>query len=137
MDQRAKVIIGALVVVIAILAAGLVAVVATDDGDDAMDAGMAGAGMTGGDSYVGMMQAMGDMDSDAMLAHMREVLGEDGYGRMLEHWRNHRAGGPMTGDAGVDEMMHQMMDSIMQRMPADRDHMFPLPAASPTATPAR
>jgi hypothetical protein len=56
---------------------------------------------------------------------------------MLDHWRNHGAGGPMTGNPAVDEMMHQMMDSLMQRMPADRDRVLPLPADSPTATPAR
>lgn len=127
-NQQAKIIIGALVIVVASLAVGLAAV-ASDDGDS-----MAGMRMDGRDSYAGMMQAMGTMDSDAMLTHMREAIGDEGYRRMLDHWRDHRAGGPMAG-AGVDEMMHQMMDSMMQRMPADRGRILPLPTA--TATPAR
>ena len=133
MDRRVRVIIGALVGVSAALAVALAVVIATGDGDESV----VGGHMTGSDSYVGMMQAMGGMDSDAMLTHMRTVLGEDGYRRMLDHWRNHSSGGPMTGNAGVDAMMHQMMDSMMQRMPADRDRMFPLPAASATSTPVR
>ena len=131
MDQRTKVIIGTLVVVSALLAAGLV-VALTRDTDNGTAARMP-MGMK--DSYVGMMQAMGGMDSDAMLTHMQEVLGEDGYRRMLDHWASHRAGGPMTGNPGADAMMHQMMDSMMQRMPADRGRLLPLPATSPTATP--
>lgn len=133
MDQRAKVIIGTLVVVSALLAVGL-GVALTRPSTNGAAARMP---MSMNDPYVGMMQSMGNMNSDAMLTHMREVLGEDGYRRMQEHWRTHRAGGTMTGNPGVDEMMHQMMDSMLQRMPADRDRIFPLPAASPTATPGR
>lgn len=129
MNQRAKVIIGTLVVVVAILAGTLVAFVASGSDEDA-----AAMRMDGRDPYTGMMQAMGAMDSDAMLTHMREVLGDEGYRRMLDHWRNHRASGPMTGNAGVDEMMHQMMDSMMQRMPADRERILPLPTATSTPT---
>lgn len=133
MDQRAKVLIGTLLIVIAVMAVGLVAAAADGSGNSAMG----GMRMNGADPYVGMMQAMGGMNSDAMLTHMRDVLGEDGYRRMQDHWRNHRASGPMTGNPATDEMMHQMMDSMMQRMPADRDRMLPLPAATPTPTPSR
>lgn len=124
--------------VIATMAVGLVASAANGTGNNTTGgmSGMSGMPMNTNDPYVGMMQAMGGMNSDAMLAHMRDVLGEEGYRRMQDHWRNHRASGPMTGDPAVDEMMHQMMDSVMQRMPADRDRMLPL-AASPTATPKR
>ena len=93
---------------------------------------------------MGMMQAMGDMDSDALLTHMHEVLGEDGYERMLEHFRDHRSGGPMTGDAAVDGMMHQMMDGMLQQMPDDSGQMMPMmpgmtstPAATGTPTPGQ
>lgn len=130
MDQRAKVIIGALVLVIAIMTVGLVVAASNGSGNNTMG-DMAGMAMNMNDPNVRMMEAMGSMNSDVMLTHMREVLGEEGYRRMLEHWGNHRAGGPMTGNPAVDEMMHQMMDSMMQRMPADRDRVLPLPSATP------
>lgn len=135
MNQRAKVIIGALIVIVLIMGATL-AVAVSRNNNNATGV-REQEHMHGGDAYTAMMQAMGEMNADAMLAHMREVLGEDGYRRMLEHWRNHRAGAPMADSAGVDEMMHQMMDAMMQRMPPDRDHTLPLPAASPAATPVR
>jgi hypothetical protein len=75
---------------------------------------------------MGMMQAMGDMDSDRMLTGMREVLGPDRYQRMLEHIAEHRKGGSMTGSAGMDGMMHQMMDGMMQQMPGDQKNIMPI-----------
>jgi hypothetical protein len=33
--------------------------------------------MDDGQGFAGMMSAIGSMDSDAMLAHMKEVLGEE------------------------------------------------------------
>ncbi len=128
MDQRAKVIIGTLSVVVAVLAVLLTVSLTANRGGTP---GVGAMPMNMSDPYVGMMQAMGGMNSDVMLTHMREVLGEDGYGRTTAHWRNHRAGGPVTGDPAVDELMHQMMDSMMQRMPADRGGMLPLPSPTP------
>jgi hypothetical protein len=109
-------------------------------GDDD-DGGEFHGGMMGGSGYAGMMGAMGRGDSDAMLERMREVLGEDGFKRMQEHFAEHRRGGAMSGAADVDEMMHRMMDGMMQELPMDRGGMMPgrrsgggtpTPAASPT-----
>jgi hypothetical protein len=121
MNTQARVIIGVLGAVAVALAVTLGVVIAMDDDDMMANRDH----MTSGDSYAGMMQAMGDMNSDAMLAHMQDVLGADGYRRMIDHMNEHRAGGPMTGDAGIDEMMHSMMDGMMQHMPADVDNIMP------------
>ena len=128
MDQRARFIIGTLTVVVLVLAVSLVAVIVADDDDYMpMRAGTGNASMM-------MMQAMGAMDSDGTLEHMREVLGEDGYQRMLQHFRDHRSGGPMAGSAGIDNMMHQMMDGMMQQMPDDTGRMMPRGTATPSPT---
>ena len=140
MSTQARMIIGVLGALVVAFAVTLGVVIAMDD-----DAGtMAGRGyMDGDDGYAGMMQAMGDLDSDAMLSHMREVLVADGFQRMMDHLADHRAGGPMTGDAEVDDMMHRMMDGMMQHMPADSDNIMPpgrdehheTPAADSTPNP--
>jgi putative AlgH/UPF0301 family transcriptional regulator len=75
---------------------------------------------------MGMMQAMGNMDSDRMLVAMKEVLGPEAYQRMLDHIAEHRKGGAMAGNAGMDSMMHQMMDDMMQQMPGDRENIMPM-----------
>ena len=121
MNTQAKVIIGVLGAVAVALAVTLGVVIAMDDDDTLADRGH----MNGDDGYVGMMQSMGVMDSNAMLAHMQDVLGADGYRRMIAHVNDHRAGGPMTGDASIDRMMHSMMDGMMQHMPADADNIMP------------
>ncbi len=120
MNTQAKIIIGVLVAAVVALAVTLGTVVAMDD-DDNMVAGH----MNADDSYAGMMESMGGMDSDAMLDHMRDVLGAAGFQRMMDHMSDHRNGGPMTGNAGIDEMMHQMMDGMMQHMPTDADNIMP------------
>ena len=93
-----------------------------------------------GDGFMGMMDAMGDMDSGTFVEYMRDVLGEDGFGRMLDHMREHRDGGPMTGDPTIDDMMHRMMDGMMEHMPADNGvmpgdldthHQTPAPRRTP------
>lgn len=136
MNLQARIIIGALGALVVALAVTLGIVIAVDDDDG----GMAGRGhMNGDDSYAGMMRSMGDMDADAMLRHMRDVLGTDGYGRMMDHLNDHRDGGPMTGDPNIDQMMHSMMDGMMQHMPADANNIMPpgrdehheTPAATP------
>lgn len=122
MNTQAKVLIGILVAALIGLGAALGVVLATGDGegDNVID-----SMMNGNDGFAGMMGAMSSGDSDAMLAHMRDVLGEEGYQRMLTHLADHRDGAPMTGDPDVDDMMHQMMDGMMQHMPPDSDNILP------------
>jgi hypothetical protein len=122
MNTQAKVLIGILVAALIGLGAALGVVLATGDseGDD-VSHGM----MNGNDGFAGMMGAMSSGDSDAMLGHMRDVLGAEGYQRMVDHFRDHRNGGPMTGDPEIDDMMHRMMDGMMQRMPMDAGGMMP------------
>lgn len=68
-----------------------------------------------GDGYMDMMGAMGDMDSADMLAHMREVMGDEAFAKMEQHMTDHRLM-PMTGNEDMDAMMHQMMDGMMDHM---------------------
>lgn len=114
--------IAALLLAVAGLGVALGIVLATDeDGDDG--GRMMGQGQ--GQGIPGMMSAMADMDSDAMLAHMKEVLGDDGYQRMRQHFQDHGSGAPMTGMTDVDQMMHAMMDGMMAEMPADANNVMP------------
>ena len=122
MNTQAKLIIGLLVAVVAALGITVGVLAAGTGGDDGND-GMA-THMDTDDAYMGMMGAMGGMDSDNMLEHMREILGEDGYNRMMGHFQDHR-NGTMTGDAEVDGMMHRMMDGMMQHMPQDNQDVLP------------
>lgn len=121
MNRQAQIIIVALIAIIVGLAVavGVLAAAGDDDGDALM------SGQMGGDAYMGMMGAMAGMESDVMLEHMREVLGEQGYQRMLSHLADHRDGGPMTTNADIDRMMHAMMDGMMQHMPADQNNVLP------------
>ena len=140
MNTQVKMIVGILVA--AVVGLGItVGVMAAGDGHNG-NTTMADHTMGNDTGYVGMMGAMGSMDSDDMLKHMREVLGEDGYQRMLAHLADHRNGAPMTGNAAVDQMMHSMMDGLMQNMPMgsgtvlppgnDQHHDSPVPATTPT-----
>ena len=122
MNNQAKIIIGALAALAAVLAIGLVVSLASDD-DMGMGAGM---GMNNSNHSMGMMQAMGNMDSEEMLDHMRQVLGEDGYQRMLSHMRDHRNGAAMPSGSSLDDMMHRMMDGMMQQMPDDSGSNMPM-----------
>jgi len=119
MNTQAKIIIAGLTTGLAVLAIALAVALSSDDDD-----GMGHMNQTNG--YMGMMQAMGNMDSDRMLADMREVLGPEGYQRMLDHMAEHRKGGHMAGNGSMDSMMHQMMDGMMQQMPADRNNVMPM-----------
>ncbi len=125
MNTQAKFIIGGLAALVVVLCVALVAV-ATNDDD--------GHRTSQGDAYMGMMRSMGDMDSNGMLQNMKTVLGEDGYQRMMAHFRDHMSGN-MAGNAAVDNMMHGMMDGMISRMPADGDGMLPRQIATPTLTP--
>ena len=122
MTQQPKIIIAGLSAIIVALVIGLGFSLAMD-GDDMDGNGM--MGNTGNNHSMGMMQAMGNMNSDAMLEHMREVLGSDGYQRMQSHMREHRNGAQMPNGSSVDDMMHRMMDGMMQQMPDDRNNMMP------------
>ena len=140
MNTQARLIVGVLVA--AVVGLAITVGVMAAGGDD-HDVSTTTNHMMGNDNgYQGMMGAMGSMDYDDMLKHMREVLGEDGYQRMLAHLADHRSGTPMTGNTGVDEMMHTMMDGMTQSMPmgggtvippgSDAHHETPLPAVTPT-----
>ena len=126
MSASRTIAIGGLLVAVVAFGVGLGVVFATDD--------------EAGDGSMGMMDAMGDMDSSAFAEHMRDVLGEDGFGRMLDHMREHRAGGPMTGDPTIDDMTHRMMYGMMEHMQAesgamtgdpDTHHQTPAPRRTP------
>lgn len=95
------------VAAVVIAVAGLLAAVAIADGD--------GMPHNDQDNYSGMMAAMHEGDSTDMAAHMREVLGEQGFDEMMGHMADHAAGS-MMDDSTMDVMMHQMMDGMMQGM---------------------
>ena len=141
MNTQAKIVVGVLVA--AVVGLGItVGVMAA--GDDHNGNTTTVSHMMGNDSgYRGMMGSMGSMDSADMFKHMREVLGEDGYQRMLVHLADHQNGAPMTGNTAVDQMMHTMMDGMMGQMPMDRGTVV-LPGsdthhetATPVPTPGR
>jgi hypothetical protein len=121
MDRSPWFVIGGLCVAVVVLSVALTVVVLRDDAGTA-----ATAPMPMGGGYMGMMQAMGGMDSDAMLGHMRDVLGDEDYARMLAHLEEHRRGGPMMRHPEVDEMMHRMFDGMLELMPADRGGVMPM-----------
>ena len=134
MNTRTTIAIGGLLAAVVAFAVALGVVFATDD---ANGAGGIRHGMAASDGSMGMMDGMADMHSGTFVEHMRDVLGEDGFARMLDHMREHRAGGPMTGDPTVDDMTHGMMDGMMEHMqppdngvmPGDPDthHQAPAP----------
>ena len=140
MNTQVKIVVGMLVAAVVGLGITVGVMAAGDDhnGNTAMV-----SHMTGNDAgYVGMMGSMGSMDSADMFKHMREVLGEDGYQRMLVHLADHQNGAPMTGNTAVDQIMHTMMDGMMQNMPMggatvlppgnDQHHDTVTPATTPT-----
>jgi hypothetical protein len=129
MLARCQLLIGVLGASTADLAIALGITLANAVGDD--HAGR----MKSQDGYTGMMGAMGAMDSSAMLQHMREVLGEDGFNRMQEHLQAHRSGA-LTGDTHLDQMMHTMMDGMMGQiglMPVPDEHHPTRVPVTPTA----
>lgn len=119
-----------LVVVLALAVAGLgVALgVALSDGDS--DSHSADSG------YPGMMMAMGNMDTSVMLERMKEVLGPDGFQKLMDHMRN-EAGMPATAGAGIDQMMHRMMDGMLSQMPMDSAGQLPSGGHHESTTPAK
>ena len=121
MNRPSWLVIGGLSAAVVVLSVALAIVVVRDD-PDTVDT----AQMPMGGGYMGMMQAMGRMDSDVMLTHMRDVLGDEDYELMLAHLEEHRRGGPMTRHPEVDEMMHRMFDGMLELMPADRGGVMPM-----------
>ena len=117
MSRNAKLLVGGLSAAVVALAVALSISLASEHGDD--------HGSTSGHGYMGVMQAMGNMNSDQMLARMKEVLGPDAYQMMLDHMAQHRQG-QAAGNSTVDGMMHQMMDGMMQEMPDDGGHHMPM-----------
>lgn len=71
----------------------------------------------GGD---GAMQMHAMMQAGGMQAHMREMLGEDGYARMLGVMANHGASMVMGNDgmSGMSGMSADGMDAMMAAMEA-------------------
>jgi hypothetical protein len=118
MTKGLKLLIGGLASAVVVLAVALGVSLASDHGNDAHRA-------SSGNGYMGMMQAMGNMDSDQMLARMKDILGPDGYQKMLDHMAQHRQG-QASGSPSIDGMMHQMMDGMMQQMPDDTNHHMPM-----------
>lgn len=132
MNTQTKVLIGILGAVVVGLGVALGVVLANDGGDSSRANQRM---MNSDDSFTSMMGAMGSMDSDAMLGRMHDALGDGQYQRMLDHFREHRSGASTTGaDAAIDKMMHEMMDSMMQRMPMDSGNMMPGNRLTPQRT---
>ena len=119
MNTQARIIIGTLIAAVTVLAVALAVSLSSDD-----DNGIGHMNQANG--YMGMMAGMSSMNSDQMLAGMRQVLGAEGYQRMLDHIAEHRNGGQMAGNTSMDGMMHQMMDGMMQQMPADHENIMPM-----------
>lgn len=119
MITPSRAIIGVLTAMVVGLSVALALVLASDD--DGTDNHMVGQGQ----GFAGMMSAMADMDSDSMLEYMKEVLGEDGFQQMVQHFQDHSGGASMTGMSDVDQMMHTMMDGIFAEMPSDSHHILP------------
>jgi hypothetical protein len=119
MTKQAKITIGGLLTAIFILVIALGVSLATRH--DGASNNMGGSS----DNYMGMMQAMGNMDSDAMLGQMKAILGDNGYQQLQQHMASHRNGIADANGSGTDGMMHQMMDGMMQRMPMDSQNTMP------------
>lgn len=115
MTRQAKTVIALLAGGVVVLAV-LFAVVAVDAwGGDMHD--------DSSDSYMGMMGAMGDMDSGDMMTHMRDMMDDETFAQMQEHMADHESM-PMPSGMSTDGMMHQMMDGMMDHMMSGRsgDH---------------
>ena len=112
MTSQAKTVMAILAGGVVVLAVLFAAVAAGAWGDDMHD--------DDGDSYTGMMGAMGDMDSGDMMAHMRDMMGDEAFAQMQEHMADHESM-PMTENEDVDGTMHEMMDGMMDHMMDGRD----------------
>jgi hypothetical protein len=118
MAKGTQAALGVLGVAVVALAIGLIVSLAWDHDPGRMNAGS--------NDYMGMMDAMGRMDSDDMLERMQSILGTEGYDAMLAHMAEHRSGTAMAPGAGMDGMMHTMMEGMMDQMPADSDGRMPM-----------
>lgn len=113
-----RIVIGTLGAAVAALGIALGVALATGDGSEGHMTDQA-------QGLAGMMSAMSATDSDAMLEHMKEVLGEDGFNRMQQHFQDHSAGASMSGMTDMDQMMHTMMAGMMAETPADSNKTLP------------
>lgn len=105
MIRKTKAIVVTLVAALLGLSATVAVLAASgDDGD--MNGRM--------DGNQGMMSTTESMDSDAMMVYMRDVLGEEAYQRMLDHFADQQYGAMMPDDPGAGQMMGSMMDGTMQ-----------------------
>ena len=125
MITRTRTIVGVLSAAVIGLGIALGVALADDDEPD-------GHMMDDGQGVKEMTSAMASVDSDAMLAHMKEVLGEDGFNRMQDHFRS---GTPVDGMTEMDGMMHKMMEGMMAEMPAGSNDSLP-PSDAHHETPA-
>jgi hypothetical protein len=117
MTTRVKAIIGVLSAAVIVLTVALGFVLMDGHDDEHMG--------RSNDGYHGMMQAMGNMNTDQMLSMMRSILGEEGFKAMQQHMAEHRNGMQSMYDGTPGGMMHQMMDGMMQRMPDDQHGTMP------------
>lgn len=99
------IIVGALLMASVALAAG-----GENNGDSKMGR------MGNNQQFMGMMSSLGSMDYGEMQDHIREVLGDDAYARMLDHMDDNHQAMPMSGTASIDQMMHYMMDGMLDAM---------------------
>ena len=116
MNRNTTFLVGFLALLVIVLAVGLGAMYMGNH-----DSGHMGGGAN---AYMTMMSSMGQMDSDAMLEQMEAILGPEDFQRLLDHMAAHKTGSAPT-DSAVSEMMHKMMDGMMQAMPSDSHHILP------------
>lgn len=130
MNTQAKVLVGFLSALVITLAMTLgVALTRGDDDNPSV------AHSPDGDQFAGMLEAIASMDSAAMLGHMKEILGDEGYQRMVSHMDKHQSGSK-SNDADVDRMMHKVMDGMMGHMPAEPGQVLPPASDEHHRTPA-
>jgi len=104
MTDRARLAIGALAVVVAVLAFALIASLVMD-GEMHDDSG-----------YMGMASAMHDGNMNDFTASMRQAMSDEDFATMQAHMQAHQAGSPMIDDGALNQMMHRMMDGMMSGM---------------------
>jgi hypothetical protein len=145
MTRQVGIIVGVFAALAVLLGVTVAAAIAFEDGGGMMDGGDGGmmdggsGGMMDGGSggmmdgaNGGMMDMMMSMPMDAasisqMFDHMREVLGDDAFNRMMQHFDDQ---GAATDGNGVDAMMHRMMGEMMRYLTPGAGQPTPTPSAS-------
>ena len=131
MNTTAKAVIAVLAIAVVGLGIGLGVALASGDDDNGSSGSYWNAGS--GDPYYGMMGAMGQGNWQGMQDCMRQVLGDDGYQRMLDHMRTDGCSWTY-GDDDIDGWMHDMMYGMMYRMMNNGAAPSPGTTKSPGAT---